>query len=116
MMVTTKEIKFKFNLRDNLRNITLEQQIDIIEQGDYGIVLDMHKSVTAKLKEIVENLTNKCLIVFDVGNFKSHTIPFIPGVEIEDVVYDEYQEEFANITVVDIWEWRKKTFYILSKN
>ena len=43
MIVTNKEIKFQFNLRDSLRNKTLDQQIDIIEKGDYGLVLDMHK-------------------------------------------------------------------------
>ena len=104
MMVTTKEIKFKSKLRDSLRNKTLEVQIDIIEKGNYGIVLDMHRPVTAILKEVVDNLTNKSLIVFDVGSFKSHTIPFIPGEEIEDVVYGEYGNEFAHITVVDVWD------------
>ena len=104
MMVTTREIKLKWKLRENLRNKTLDQQIEIIEKGDYGIVLDKHHPQTAVLREVVENLTNKCLIIFDVGSFKSHTIPFIPGEEIEDVVYGEYGNEFAHITVVDVWE------------
>ena len=104
MMVTNKEIKFQFNLRDILRNKTLDQQIDIIEKGDYGIVLDMQTPETIRIKDKIEQLENKCLVVIDVGHFKSHTIPFIPGIEIEDSIYNEFKDEFARVTVIDVWE------------
>ena len=40
----------------------------------------------------------------DVGHLKSHTIPFIPGIEIEDAIYDQYKDEFARVTVIDVYD------------
>ena len=74
----------------------------------------MDLTETIRIREKVEQLTEKCLIVIDVGHFRSHTIPFIPGIEIDDEVYNIYKDEFARVRVIDVYEWKKKTFYLLS--
>ena len=102
--VVGTKIPNKISFKYPFTGKTLEQQIEMINNGNHGFLLSERNEVSAKLKEFYDSIKVKCILVFKTSDLVSHTVPVIPGEEYTDYAFDAYVDEVVKIRVVDIHE------------
>ena len=99
-----EEIINKSKLCQSLRNKDLESEINIANDSNLGFILSQKSEETGILSEVVSKLKEKSLVVFDVGNFKSHTIAFIPEEPVKDRTFQDLANENLKVTVYELFD------------
>lgn len=100
LIVTKKQSTF---LKKELRNKSLDYQIEFINSFQQDMILFKRKSVKMILGNIEIDVKRISLIVFECSPSKSYTILYVPGEEVTDSEFKLLRDYELNVKIVDIY-------------